>query len=84
MLAARNQHAEALKLFEQAAGKAYGINQLHNAEYRAKSLQALNRNNEARQVLAEVLKTTGPFFPDEADKLKAYMRTLELPAYKAS
>jgi hypothetical protein len=80
VLAARNQHADALKLFEQAAGKAYGINQLHNAEVRAKSLQALNRNNEARNVLAEVLKTTGPFFPDEAAKLTAYMHTLELPA----
>ena len=84
VLALRGEHAPALPFFEQAAGKAYGINQLHNAEFRAKSLQALNRNNEARQVLADVLKTTGPFFPDEADKLKAYLHTLELPAYKAS
>ena len=83
-LALRNEHAKALPYFEQAALKAYGINQLHNAELRAKSLQALNRNNEARAVLADVLKTTGPFFPDEAAKLTEYMHTLELPAYKPS
>lgn len=83
-LALRGKHAEALPYFEQAAARAYGVNQLHNAELRAKTLQALNRNNEARAVLAEVLKTTGPFFPEEAAKLAAYMHTLELPANKAS
>jgi tetratricopeptide (TPR) repeat protein len=75
-LALRGKHAEALPYFEQAAAKAYGVNQLNNAELRAKSLAALNRPAEARTVLADVLKTTGPFFPDEAAKLKAYQDSL--------
>lgn len=84
-LAARNLHEKALPYFEKAAEKAFGMNQLTNAEYRAKTLQALNRNNEARAVLAEVIKTTGPFFPEVSARLTAYMHTLELPpAPKAS
>lgn len=83
-LALRGKHAEALPFFEQAAARAYGVNRLHNAEYRARSLQALNRNDEARAVLAEALKTAGPFFPEEAAKLKGYLNTLEAPANKAS
>jgi len=76
-LAARGKHAEALPYFEQAAGKAYGVNKLRNAESHARSLQALSRNAEARRVLAEALQANGPWFPEDAAKLKALM--LQLP-----
>lgn len=78
-LAARGQHAAALPFFEQAAAKAYGVNRLRNAELRARSLQALNRSDDARQVLSEALRSNGPWFPEEAAKLKALLDTLSLP-----
>jgi thiol-disulfide isomerase/thioredoxin len=75
-LAARGKHAEALPLFEQAAAKAYGVNRLRNAELRARALQALSRVDEARQVLGEALRANGPWFPEEAAKLKALLAEL--------
>ncbi|MBI3171693.1 MAG: thioredoxin family protein [Hydrocarboniphaga effusa] len=75
-LAARGQHAEALPFFEQAAAKAYGVNRLHNAELRARSLQALDRVDDARQVLGEALQANGPWFPEAAEKLKALLAEL--------
>jgi hypothetical protein len=52
---------------------AYGINRLKNAQARVASLKALNRTDEARQVVAETLKANGPWFPEEAAKLKALL-----------
>jgi thiol-disulfide isomerase/thioredoxin len=75
-LAARGQHAQALPLFEQAAAKAYGVNKLRNAELRARSLQALGRAGDARRVLAEALQANGPWFPEDAAKLRALMQQL--------
>ena len=75
-LAARGKHAEAVPLYEQAAEKTYGVNKLRIAELRAKSLQALGRTAEARTVLSEALQTNGPWFPDDAAKLKALLDTL--------
>jgi len=72
-LAARGDHAKALPLFVQAAGKAYGINRLRNAQEQIKSLLALSRADEARQVAAETLKANGPWFPEEAAKLKSLL-----------
>lgn len=80
VLAARGQHAEALPYYEQAAGRAYGVNRLRNAELRAKSLQALGRGGEARAVLAEALRQNGPWFPEDAARLKAMMESLPLKA----
>ena len=72
-LAARGDHAKALPLFVQAAGKAYGINRLRNAQEQIKSLLALSRADEARQIAAETLKANGPWFPEEAAKLKSLL-----------
>lgn len=75
-LAERGRHAEALPLYEQAAAKTYGVNKLRIAELRAKSLQALGRGGEAREVLAEALSGNGPWFPEDAARLKALMDSL--------
>lgn len=70
-LLARGQAAAALPLLEQAAAKAYGINRFKVAEQRVLALKALKRDAEARPVVAETLKANGPWFPEEAQKLKA-------------
>ena len=70
-LLARGKAAEALPLLEQAAGKAYGVNRLKVAQQRVLALQALKRADEARRVAGEALKANGPWFADEAQKLKA-------------
>jgi hypothetical protein len=75
-LAARGRHAEAVPLYEQAAAKTYGVNTLRIAELRAKSLQALGRGADARAVLAEALQANGPWFPEDAARLKALLDTL--------
>jgi len=75
-LASRGKHAEAVPLYEQAAAKTYGVNTLRIAELRAKSLQALGRTAEAREVLAEALQGNGPWFPEDAARLKALLDTL--------
>lgn len=73
-LLARGQAAQALPLLEQAAQQAYGINRLKVAEQRVLALQALQRETDARRVVAEALKANGPWFPDEAAKLKAVLK----------
>ncbi len=73
VLAARGEHAQALPWFARAAEKAYGINRLKNAQARVQSLLALKQSDEARQAAAEALKANGPWFPDEAAKLKALL-----------
>lgn len=75
-LAARGQHDAALPFFEQAAGKAYGVNRLRNAGLHAQSLQALNRIDDARTVLSEALRANGPWFPEETAKLRALLAEL--------
>lgn len=73
-LAARGEHEKALPHFQQAAALAYGINRLKNAEARAKSLLALKRGDEARSVVAETLKANGPWFPEDAARLKQVLQ----------
>ena len=73
VLAARGAHAKALPWFAQASEKAYGANRLKNAQEQVKSLLALGRGDEARQVVAVALKANGPWFPEEAAKLKALL-----------
>lgn len=75
-LAALGKHAEALPHYEQAAARTYGVNKLRIAELRAKSLQALQRPLAARVVLDEALRDNGPWFPEDAAKLKALLDTL--------
>jgi thioredoxin-like negative regulator of GroEL len=75
-LAARGKHAEAAPLYEQAAAKTYGVNKLRIAELRAKSLQALGRTAETRDVLGEALAGNGPWFPEDAARLKAMLQAL--------
>jgi thioredoxin-like negative regulator of GroEL len=77
-LAAAGRHAQALPHYARAAGLAYGVNRLRNAELHARSLKALGRDAEARAVLAEALKANGPWFPEDAARLRAAMA--ELPA----
>lgn len=74
-LLARGQAAAALPFLEQAAPKAYGINRLKVAEQRVMALQALGRDADARRVVGEALKANGPWFPDEAARLKALVKT---------
>lgn len=70
-LAARGQYQQALIYLQQAAPKAYGVNRLNVAERRAEVLLKLNRADDARQVVADALKANGPWFPEQAAKLKA-------------
>lgn len=70
-LLARGEPAKALPYLEQASEKAYGQNRLKVAEQRVIALKALKREAEARTVVAEALKANGPWFPEDAAKLKA-------------
>ncbi|HEY0973605.1 MAG TPA: thioredoxin family protein [Solimonas sp.] len=72
-LLARGRAAEALPYLEQSAAQAYGLNRLVVSQARVKALLALERRDEARRVVAETLKTNGPWFPEEAEKLKALL-----------
>lgn len=82
-LAARGKHAEALKYFELAAAKAYGVNRLRNAELRARTLIALSRKVDAWKVVGEALQDNGPWFPDDAARLLAIKAELS-PSKPAS
>ena len=70
-LAARGQYQQALIYFQQAAPKAYGVNRLNVAEQQAQALLKLHRGDDAHQVVADALKANGPWFPEQAAKLKA-------------
>lgn len=69
-LLARGRAAEALPFLDQAAPLAYGLNRLKVAEQRVQALQALDRAEEARRVVAEALKANGPWFPEDAAALR--------------
>lgn len=71
----RGKPEAALPYLEQAAAKAYGANRLTVASYRVKALKALNRPADARRVVAETLAANGPWFPEEAAKLKAQLQS---------
>ena len=72
-LVERGEFARALPWLEQAAPKAYGVNRLSVAQYRAEALRKLGRDDDAKQVVADALKANGPFFADEVLKLKAVL-----------
>lgn len=70
-LVARGQYQQGLIYLQQAAPKAYGINRLNVAEQEAQALLKLNRPDDAKQAVADALKANGPWFPEQAAKLKA-------------
>lgn len=66
----RKQPAAALPYLEQAAGKTFGVNRLMVATLRVQALLALKRRDDAEKVVAEALQENGPWFPEQAQKLK--------------
>ncbi len=73
-LLARGRAEEALPFLEQAAPQAYGLNRILVAEQRVRALQILGREADARVVVAETLKANGPWFPEQAEQLKALLK----------
>ncbi len=71
----RNKPAEALPYLERAADNSFGANRLTVASLRAKALIALNRRNDAEKVVADALEANGPWFPEQAEKLKAVLKS---------
>jgi hypothetical protein len=69
----RGQYAQALVYLQQAAPKAYGVNRLDVARLQVQALLKLGHADDARQVGADALKANGPWFPEEAGKLKALL-----------
>lgn len=66
--------ADALPYLAQAANKAYGANRLAVALQRVKALKALHRDDEAKKLADGVLETNGPWFPKQAEALKAALK----------
>lgn len=62
--------AEGLPYLETAAKKAYGANTISVATYRVKALHALNRDAEARKLVAATVAAQGNAFPEQAKKLQ--------------
>jgi predicted Zn-dependent protease len=71
----RNKPAEALPYLERAAEKSFGANRLAVATLRAKALIALNRRPDAEKVVADALEANGPWFPEQAERLKAVLKS---------
>jgi hypothetical protein len=71
----RGNAAQALPYLEQAADKASGVNRLTVATLRVQALLALHRQADAENVVAETLKQNGPWFPEQAAKLKSALKS---------
>ncbi|MEP6482960.1 MAG: thioredoxin family protein [Rudaea sp.] len=71
----RNRPADALPYLERAAEKTFGANRLSVASLRVKALLALNRRADAEKVVADALEANGPWFPEQAAKLKALLQS---------
>jgi tetratricopeptide (TPR) repeat protein len=69
----RGQYAEALVYLQQAAPKAYGINRLNVSALLVQTLLKLGRADDARQAASDALKANGPWFPEEAARLRALL-----------
>ncbi|MGQ0622859.1 MAG: thioredoxin family protein [Panacagrimonas sp.] len=67
----RDRASEALPYLERAASKAYGVNRLKVAEQHVRALKRLDNGEQARRVAAEALQANGPWFPEEALKLRS-------------
>ncbi|WP_157956458.1 thioredoxin family protein [Dyella sp. C11] len=66
--------ADALPYLATAADKAYGANRLTVALWRVRALKALHRDDDAKKLAGDVLETNGPWFPKQADALKAELK----------
>ncbi len=71
----RGEPDKALPYLEQAADKAFGVNRLTVAGLRVKALLKLNRHADAEKVVADTLKANGPWFPEQATKLKSELKS---------
>jgi len=69
-LVARGKFEEALPILQKAAKNSYGANSLMVAILRARVLLKLGRSAEAKQVAADALKDSGPWFPSQAKQLE--------------
>jgi thiol-disulfide isomerase/thioredoxin len=67
--------AEALPFLEQASAKTFGVNRFTVASFQVKALQALNRPADADRIVSAVVATDGKQFPEQADKLKATLKS---------
>ncbi len=65
----------ALPYFEKSAEKAYGQNRLAVAQYRVQALIKLGRRDEAKKIASEALSQNGPWFPEDAAKLKDLVKS---------
>jgi thiol-disulfide isomerase/thioredoxin len=81
-LARRGQFAQALPFLERSAPKAYGRNRLWVEQWRAYTLVQLKREAEARKLVAATLQANGPWFPNEAARLKAAAEGSAPDSYK--
>jgi thiol-disulfide isomerase/thioredoxin len=81
-LARRGKFAEALPFLEKSAPKAYGRNKLWVEQWRAYALVQLKRDTEARKLVAATLQANGPWFPNDAAKLKAAVDGTVPDSYK--
>jgi len=61
---------QGLPYLEAAAKKAYGANTISVATYRVKALHALNRDGEARKLVAATVASQGTAFPEQTRKLQ--------------
>jgi hypothetical protein len=71
----RGNAAGALPYLEQAAQKTFGANRLLVAQMRVKALLALGRRADAEHVAAEALDANGPWFPEQAEQLRATLKS---------
>jgi thiol-disulfide isomerase/thioredoxin len=62
--------AAGLPYLDAAAKKAYGANRITVAGVRVKALHALNRDAEAKKVIADTVATEGKAFPEQTKKLQ--------------
>jgi len=62
--------AAGLPYLDAAAKKAYGANRITVAGVRVKALHALNRDAEAKKVIAETVTAEGKAFPEQTKKLQ--------------
>lgn len=69
----RDRASEALPYLERAAARAYGQNRLKVAEQQVKALKRLGRGDDARSLGAEVLEANGPWFKEDAARLRAQL-----------
>jgi tetratricopeptide (TPR) repeat protein len=74
-LVARGRPEQAISHFERAAPLAQGLNRLVIAQSWAQTLIKLGRAEQARSAVDDSIKAVGPWFPEQAAKLRAIVTT---------